>query len=112
MKDFYEGSMDGQGSLDALIASSPTLILQFGDDSCAPCHAIRLKLDQWLEAHPNITARYIDIQAHLALCSQMGIMSVPTVVVYMDGKVAAREAGYFSLDDMLARVERYMEMRG
>ena len=104
--------MGGQETLDALIASAPTLILQFGDDSCAPCHAIRFKLDQWLEAHPDVMARYIDIRAHLALCSQMGIMNAPTVIVYMDGKVVAREAGYFSLDDMLARVERYLEMRG
>ena len=41
----------------------------------------------------------------------MGIMSAPTVIVCMDGKVAAREAGYFSLDAMLGRVERSMEMR-
>lgn len=108
MRDFNEQ----QGSLDALVASTLTLILQFGDDSCAPCHAIRFKLDLWLAKHPNVEARYIDIQTHLALCSQMGIMSAPTVIVYMDGKVAAREAGYFSLDDMLCRVERYLEMRG
>ena len=112
MKDFNEESAGEQESLDALIASASTLILQMGDDSCAPCHAIRFKLDRWLEAHPHATGRYIDIQTHLALCSQMGVMSIPTVVVYMDGKVAAWEAGYFSLDDMLARVERYMEMRG
>ena len=123
MRNFNEH----QESLDALIASTSaytvaaytaathtaaTLILQFGDESCAPCHAIRHKLDAWLANHPDVAARYIDIQTHLALCSQMGIMSAPTVIVYMDGKVVAREAGYFSLDDMLARVERYLEMRG
>ena len=80
-----------QESLDALIASTAThtaatLILQFGDESCAPCHAIRYKLDAWLVNHPDVAARYIDIESHLALCSQMGIMSAPTVIVYMDGK--------------------------
>jgi len=108
MRDFNEQ----QGSLAALIASTPTLILQFGDDSCASCHAIRFKLDLWLAKHPNVEAMYIDIQTHRALCFQMDIMSAPTVIVYMDGKVAAREAGYFSLDDMLCSVERYLEMRG
>ena len=118
MRDFNEQ----KESLDALIASTAAhtaaahtaaaLILQFGDESCAPCHAIRYKLDAWLVNHPDVAARYIDIRAHLALCSQMGIMSAPTVIVYMDGKVVARKAGYFSLDDMLCRVERYIEMRG
>ena len=98
-------------SLDELIATPPTLILQFGDEACAPCHAIRYKLDKWLEGQSNVTARYIDIRKNLALCTQMGIFSAPAVVVYMDGILVARESGYFSLDDVLSRVERYMEMR-
>ena len=108
MKDFSEQ----QENLNDLMASAPTLILQFGDDSCAPCHAIRFRLDQWLEGHPEVAARYIDIRSHLALCAQMGILSAPTAIVFMDGKVAARESGYFSLDEMLGRVERYLKMRG
>ncbi len=77
MRNFNEH----QESLDALIASTAaytaathtaaTLILQFGDESCAPCHAIRHKLDAWLANHPDVAARYIDIQTHLALCSQI-----------------------------------------
>lgn len=98
-------------SLEALISTSPILVLQFGSDACAPCHAIRSKLENWLE-EKSITARYVDMEKNLALCSQMGIFSAPTVIVYIDGKVAARESGYFSLDEMLRRVERYMEVRG
>ena len=83
---------------------------QFGAEMCGPCHAIRYKLDKWLEEQENVTARYIDIGKKLALCTQMGIFSAPAVVVYMDGILVARESGYFSLDDMLNRVERYMEI--
>jgi len=100
-----------QEPFDELIAATPTLILQFGDEACAPCHAIRYKLEKWLEGQANVTARYIDIRKNLALCTQMGIFSAPAVAVYMDGNLVAREAGYFSLDDVLGRVERYMEMR-
>lgn len=35
--------------LEDLISSVPILLLQFGDDACGPCHAIRYKLDKWLE---------------------------------------------------------------
>lgn len=97
-------------NLEELINTSAILILQFGDDACGPCHAIRFKLEKWLEGK-NIRARYVDIKENLEVCSQMGIFSAPTVIVYMDGQVAARESGYFSLDEMLGRVERYMEMR-
>lgn len=100
-----------QEPLDELIAATPTLILQFGDEACAPCHAIRYKLEKWLEGQSNVTARYIDIRKNLALCTQMGIFSAPAVVVYMDGVLVVRESGYFSLNDVLDRVERYMEIR-
>ena len=95
--------------LNTLITESPTLVLQFGEDACGPCHAIRYKLERWLDGK-EIEARYIDIEKNLELCSQIGIFSAPTVIVYMNGQVVARESGYFSLDAMLERVERYMEM--
>lgn len=97
--------------MNVLINSTPALILQFGQASCGPCHAIRFKLDQWREGHPGVTARYVDIEKNLALCSQMGIFSVPAVMAFMDGQVVAKECGYFSLDTVLDRLERYLKLR-
>ena len=96
--------------LQELLSSSPVVLLQVGGDDCAPCHAIRRKLDLWLESHPGVTARYVDISAQRALCAQMGIFSVPTVIVYMEGRVLIRKSGYFSLDSLLEQTERYMEL--
>ena len=76
--------------MDVLVQSTPVLLLQFGEDTCGPCHAIRSKLDQWLEVHDEASARYVDIEKHLELCSQMGIFSAPTVIVYMDGQIVGR----------------------
>lgn len=41
----------------------------------------------------------------------MGIFSAPTVIAYIDGRLVARESGYFSLDTVLERVERYLDLR-
>jgi|GEM_PF-1346511 len=64
-----------------------------------------------LEGQPGVSARYVDIPSHLELCSQRGICTAPAVLVYMDDHLAAREAGVFSLVELLARIERYMAMR-
>ncbi len=98
------------GDIDELVKSTPILILQFGEDTCGPCYAIRSKLDKWLEKHDGVSARYVDIEDHLELCSQMGIFSAPTVIAYVDGRVAAKESGYFSLDAFLERIERYLDL--
>ena len=97
--------------LSGLIRSEPLLLLQFGDESCGPCHAIGSRLDRWLEDHNGVTARYIPIREHLEACSQMGIFTVPTIAVYMDGRLLARESGYFSLDQLLERADRYIALR-
>ncbi|SFO10956.1 hypothetical protein SAMN05216351_103161 [Pseudobutyrivibrio sp. JW11] len=34
----------------------------------------------------------------------------PTVVVYVEGQVAIRESGYFSLDEIFAKLERLIEL--
>lgn len=94
-----------------LISSSSVLILLVGDESCGPCHALRFKIDEWGSLHAGVTARYIPLRENLELCAQMGIMSVPTVIVYMDGRVVEQKSGYFSLDEILTRLERYLEIR-
>ena len=39
-----------------LIRSVPLLILLFGDEACAPCHALENRLDSWVAAHPEAEA--------------------------------------------------------
>lgn len=96
--------------LNDLISSSPCCLLQFGDETCGPCHAIRSRLSQWLESHPDVTTRYISVSEYTEEAAQMGVFTVPTVRVYIEGKLAADESGYFSLDRMLDRVDRYLQM--
>ena len=85
-------------------------VKQYGSETCAPCMAIRRKLEEWQRAHPTVNYSYFPIEDHQEEAAQKGILSVPTVIAVIDGTEVAREAGYFSLDKMLARVERYMEI--
>ena len=57
-----------------------------------------------------MTYRYLPIEEYLEEAAQKGILSVPTVIVTIDGVETARESGYFSLDELLFRLEQYMKM--
>ena len=87
-------------------------VKQYGSETCAPCMAIRRKLEEWQRAHPTVNYSYFPIEDHQEEAAQKGILSVPTVIAVIDGTEVARESGYFSLDKMLARLERYMKMAG
>lgn len=97
-------------NINDLIASSTCCLLQFGDEACGPCLAIRERLTHWLESHSEVTARYIPVSEFQKEAAQMGVFTAPTVRFYIQGKLAADESGYFSLDRMLDKIERYLEM--
>ena len=87
------------------------VIMQFGSEQCGPCAAIQHRIDAWCRNHA-CSARYIDIEACPDIAAQHDILSVPAVIVYMQGHETLRQAGYFSLDDMLARTAQYLELAG
>ena len=105
MKDLSKGE-----NIVDLISASKICILQFGDESCGPCFALRERIEKWLENHSDAEGRYIPIRDNMELSAQMGILTVPTVAAYICGKEVARESGYFSLDQILDRIEKYASM--
>ena len=44
------------------------------------------------------------------LAAELGVFTVPTVFFYVDGKLTIRESGYFSMEQIFNRIERYREL--
>lgn len=45
------------------------------------------------------------------VAAQEQILSAPTLQVYIDGRLYLQEAGYFSLDLLLDKLDHYWELR-
>lgn len=97
-------------NLEELIRQSECCLLLFGDETCGPCHALRRRLNEWLKGRSGITARYVPVSAFRQAAAQMGVFTAPAVRIYIGGRLAGDEAGYFSLERMLDRAERYLDM--
>ncbi len=98
--------------IEEIVAENDIVILQFSSITCQPCTAIRQRIDAWQNSHSSVEAWHISIDEYPEMAAQNQVLTFPTVVVYVDGKEAIHESGYFSLDDVLARVERYIELMG
>ena len=96
--------------LDLLLRENPLVLVQFGAESCAPCAALKRKIVAWNEEHAQIPYLYIPTEQFPELCAQLGVFTVPTIFVYADGRLTVRESGYFGLEGLLRKVERYEEM--
>lgn len=100
-------TLNNQEALQAAIQQNQILILQFGSESCAPCKALQNRLKTWNQAHPAVCYAYVTVSQLPELCAQMGVFTVPTIFVYVDGKLTIQQSGYFSLDQMLDQIEKY-----
>lgn len=99
-----------QVALQKAIEQHQILIVQFGASSCGPCKAIQNKIKLWNLRCPDIYHVYISVEEMTELCAQMGVFTVPTVFVYVEGRLTLRESGFFSLEQILNKVENYRSM--
>ncbi len=103
-------TLERSTELQQAICNEKILIVQFGSAACAPCHSIRNKIDTWCDAVKDVSSLYIPVEKFSELAAQSSVFTVPTILVYVEGKLTVRESGYFGLDSILQRVQRYREL--
>ena len=89
-------------------------LMQFGAPTCMPCVAIKEKILEWIEVQQakgiNIEYKYISVNLEPQMAAEAGVFTVPAIKLYIEGKVAVEDAGYFSLDGFEEKCERYLDI--
>ncbi len=93
--------LDGAG-LEALKKSSPLpLVVDFWADWCGPC---KMFAPTFLEAAAKMAGELVfgklDTEAHQPTAAQLGIQSIPTLIVFHRGRQLARFSGAMQLSDL------------
>ena len=97
-----------QAELDDLVHSSAAVLLYFYNDSCAPCVALRPKVEEMVsEQFPNMQHTYINSAKFPVLSASNGVFASPTILVFFDGKETFRVSKYVSIDELAGRIGRY-----
>ncbi len=73
------------------------LIVDFSATWCGPCRMMEPVLK---ELSSKIKILKVDIDELEVLTRKLGIMSVPTMIIYKDGKEVKKVVGYHSLEEM------------
>ena len=102
-------NFSNKDDLNKTISENTIAIIQYGAATCMPCHSIKNKITTWQENHKYVAAYYISLEENMEIAAQRGILSAPTVEVYIKGKLSIQKSGYFSLDEILDKVSSISE---
>lgn len=72
------------------LVSSGVHIVDFYADWCGPCKM----LGSVLEGLENVSIIKVNTDTHPELAQQFGVMSIPTIVFFKDGKDVRKEIGF------------------
>ena len=76
-----------------VLDSHETVLVDFWASWCGPCRMLAPVVDEIAEENPNLKVCKVNIDEQPELASQFQIMSIPTLMVFKDGKVVNQSLG-------------------
>lgn len=93
-------------SFKEIINSSTPTLLDFHATWCGPCHAFAPVLSQLKsELGDDVRILKIDVDKNPAICQQLGVQSMPTVILYQSGEIKWRASGVQSLTTLKTQIK-------
>ena len=83
-----------------------TVILDFWAEWCGPCMMIAPIVEEISELHPEITFGKVNVDDEPAIAAAYGIMSIPTLIKFRDGKMIDQNVGYSGKEILEAWIVR------
>lgn len=81
--------------------------LDFYGESCPPCHALEPRLARLAEEYADRLPIYrLDAERGFSMAESLGVTSLPTVLVFRDGREVERLEGLIRENDLAEAFER------
>jgi thioredoxin 1 len=89
--------------------SSTPVLLDFGAEWCHPCKQLDPIVEELAhEWQGKIKVLALDIDSNIQTTMQMGVMSVPTLILFINGKPIERIIGYLPKKRILERIKPHL----
>ena len=85
-----------------VLQSDKTVLVDFWASWCGPCKMLSPVVDQIAEEMPEIKVGKINVDEQPDLAQQFRVMSIPTLLVFKNGAVAATSIGVRPKQDIVA----------
>jgi len=97
--------------LQNIIRTEVGVLLYFSGENCNVCHALRPKFKELFDAEfPQLKQIYLDAHENVEISAHFQVFSVPTMMVFMDGREFVKEGRSVSLYQLKEKLSRPYKM--
>ena len=83
-------SKDG---FDKALSQGKLMMVDFWADWCGPCRMLGPVIEQLAGQYPDVVVGKVNVDDEQELALRYGVMSIPTVIFFRDGKEIDRKVG-------------------
>ena len=97
--------------LQNIIREEVGVLVYFSGEHCNVCHALRPKFKEVFDSEfPQIKQIYLDAHENAAISAHYSVFSVPTMLVFLDGREFIREGRAVSMHKLTEQLKRPYSM--
>ena len=89
-----------QAQFDELLSSGKTLVCDFWASWCGPCRMLAPVMEEVSECFAEAEFVKVNVDENEELAARYGVMSIPFVAIFEDGKMKASSVGYLPEEAM------------
>ncbi len=100
-------------TINKQIAEESAVMLYFSGNDCGVCEVLKPKIKESFDINfPDINQIFIEADKYKEIASHFGVFSVPTVLVFLEGKEFSRKSRNISVPMFIEELKRpYQIMR-
>lgn len=88
-----------------IIENTGIALVDFYADWCGPCKMLSPIIDEIAEERTDITVGKVNVDENNSLAAKYNVMSIPTIIIFKNGKEQTRVVGVRPKEDILAELQ-------
>lgn len=89
---------------EEILNGEKTAILDFYADWCGPCRMMSPIIDEIAQENENIKVGKVNVDENQELAMKYSVMSIPTIIIFKEGKEQKKFIGVTSKQDILSNL--------